>query len=63
ALKTDFWGTGSLIKDFGPINHKNPIGIAFGKPMTINGSGKKEHEQITAFIQEQLGRWEKDRDQ
>jgi 1-acyl-sn-glycerol-3-phosphate acyltransferase len=57
ALKTDFWGTGALIKDFGPINSGKTIHIEYGSPITVSGSGKNEHEQVTAFIKNRLLGW------
>ena len=57
ALKTDFWGTGALIKDFGPINSGRTIHIECGPPITVSGSGKSEHEQVVAFIKERLLGW------
>jgi len=57
ALKTDFWGTGTLIKDFGPINSGQTIYIECGEPITVSGSGKNEHEQVVAFIKKRLLGW------
>jgi len=57
ALKTDFWGTGSLIKDFGPINSGQTIHVEYGPPITVSGSGKNEHAQIVAFIKSRLLGW------
>lgn len=57
ALKTDFWGTGKLIKDFGPLHPGRTIYFEFGAPMEIHGSGKEEHEQIMEFIRGRLARW------
>ncbi|WP_308774418.1 lysophospholipid acyltransferase family protein [uncultured Bilophila sp.] len=57
ALKTDAWGNGNLLKDFGPINAKKAIHFEFGAPMRIEGTGKAEHLRITEFITERLGAW------
>jgi 1-acyl-sn-glycerol-3-phosphate acyltransferase len=57
ALKTDFWGSGALLKDFGPINSGKTIHIEFGSPIAVSGSGKDEHEQVVAFIRERLLSW------
>jgi len=57
ALKTDFWGTGALLKDFGPINTGIPIHIEFGEPVSVSGSGKTEHERVVAFIRDRITSW------
>lgn len=57
ALKTDFWGTGALLKDFGPIRTGTPIHIEFGEPMDVSGAGKAEHERTVAFIRQRLTSW------
>lgn len=57
AIKTDFWGNGKIFKDIGPVNRKKPIHITFGKPLTINGSGKEEHKFIIDFISNHLQSW------
>jgi 1-acyl-sn-glycerol-3-phosphate acyltransferase len=61
ALKTDFWGTGALIKDFGPLHPGRTIHFEFGSPLEIHGSGKEEHEQIMAFIRSRLDDWQRER--
>ena len=58
ALKTDFWGNGSLIRDLGPINRKENIHVAFGKPMTFDEYGKNTNEKIIEFIEEKLKQWD-----
>jgi 1-acyl-sn-glycerol-3-phosphate acyltransferase len=57
AIKTDFWGNGRLIKEFGPIDRTKPIHMVFGEPMTIEGNGKKEHAAIVEFIQSHMMEW------
>jgi 1-acyl-sn-glycerol-3-phosphate acyltransferase len=57
ALKTDFWGNGSLVKDFGPLRLGKTIHFEFGEPIEIKGQGRQEHERIMEFIQTRLGRW------
>ncbi len=58
ALKTDFWGNGRFLKDFGPLNLDKPIHFEFGEPIEITGNGKQEHEQVMEFIQTRLARWQ-----
>ncbi len=58
AIKTDFWGNGKLIKEIGKLDHRKIIHMKFGEPMTIDGNGKEENQQIISFIQENLKLWE-----
>jgi 1-acyl-sn-glycerol-3-phosphate acyltransferase len=60
ALKTDAWGTGKIIRDFGPVDKKKRVYFAFGEPMRITGRGAEEHEKVIAFIQEHLEEWGKE---
>lgn len=57
ALKTDFWGNGKIIRDFGKIDRKKPIHIKFGEPITIEGSGKEQNKKIIEFISDNLFKW------
>ncbi len=58
ALKTDFWGQGKLIKDFGGIFPEKLVHFHFGAPMEIIGKGQQEHEYIVKFIGQHVKRWE-----
>jgi len=60
AIKTDFWGNGKLIKEFGPIDRHKPIHIKFGEPFRIIGNGKEENQRIIDFIQSNLEKWKSD---
>lgn len=60
AIKTDFWGTGKLIKDWGIVHRKKPIHIEFGEPIEITGTGKEEHAKIVEFIETRVRKWEKE---
>ena len=57
ALKTDAWGVGRWVKDFGKIHAKIPAHICFGEPMTVSGNGRGEQERIVGFIREKLEEW------
>ena len=57
AVKTDFWGNGMLIKDFGPLHLEKTIYFEFGEPIEIKGQGRHEHERIMEFIQTRLAQW------
>lgn len=54
ALKTDAWGIGKIIKDFGKIDPSKPICFFIGKPFYIENKGLKEHLQIIEFIEHSL---------
>jgi 1-acyl-sn-glycerol-3-phosphate acyltransferase len=57
ALKTDAWGIGGRLKDFGKINPAIPVRICFGEPLHVKGSGKEEHNYIVDFITAKLNSW------
>ena len=57
ALKTDAWGLGRRIKDFGEINPATPVRICFGDPLYVTGKGKAEHNLIVEFITDKLNAW------
>ena len=58
ALKTDAWGVGKRIKDFGKIDPTRSVRFAFGEPFEVTGSGKEAHQTIIEFIKEKLAAWE-----
>ena len=57
ALKTDAWGTGRILKDFGGIDPSKKVHFAFGEPLRIEGRGDEEHKKVMAFIQGRLEEW------
>ena len=57
ALKTDAWGNGKYLKDYGKVDISKKVWFAFGKPMTITGRGDAEHQQIIEFISGKLKEW------
>ncbi|MBF0327997.1 MAG: 1-acyl-sn-glycerol-3-phosphate acyltransferase [Nitrospirae bacterium] len=57
ALKTDAWGNGKRLKDFGKISPDKTAHIAFGKPLFIKDRGTEEHNLIIDFIAKKLGEW------
>jgi 1-acyl-sn-glycerol-3-phosphate acyltransferase len=58
ALKTDAWGNGRFIKDFGKINPKKTVHFAFHEPVTVEGNGKDTQQLIVSFIQSKLAEWD-----
>jgi 1-acyl-sn-glycerol-3-phosphate acyltransferase len=57
AIKTDFWGEGKYLHDLGPLDRSQPIHMAFGAPMNIEGNGKEQHQQCIDFIQSHMDSW------
>jgi 1-acyl-sn-glycerol-3-phosphate acyltransferase len=58
ALKTDAWGNGKILKDYGRIDPSKKVRFAFGKPLWVRDRGTGEHEEVLAFITGKLGEWE-----
>ncbi len=57
AVKTDFWGNGKWMKEFGPLSPGRDIHMVFGKSMTVSGNGRKEHQETIEFILSHLEAW------
>jgi 1-acyl-sn-glycerol-3-phosphate acyltransferase len=57
ALKTDAWGTGRVLKDFGRVDPSRPVRFAFGPPMEVKGRGDEEHRKVIEFISTKLLQW------
>ncbi len=57
ALKTDAWGNGKFLKDFGRIAPAKTVHIAFGSPLRVRDRGNDEHQQIIDFITGKLKEW------
>ena len=57
ALKTDAWSTGRIIRDLGRIYPQRMVRFSFGKPLTIHGAGRAQHEEIVHFITSKLDTW------
>jgi 1-acyl-sn-glycerol-3-phosphate acyltransferase len=57
ALKTDAWGNGRRLKDFGRIDPSKKVYFSFGKPMRVKNRGVEEHNAIIAYIEEHLKKW------
>ena len=58
ALKTDAWGNGKRLKDFGRIDPLKKVYFSFGEPFEVKGKGTEEHQQIIDFIQGNLTKWQ-----
>jgi 1-acyl-sn-glycerol-3-phosphate acyltransferase len=57
ALRSDAWGNGWLLKDFGWVRPKLPVHFKFGQAIDIQGNGKEEHSAMLKFIAENLKSW------
>ncbi len=57
ALRTDAWGNGKLLKDFGPVDPALPVHIEFGEPLAVHGRGDEEHHRVVEFITGKLQSW------
>lgn len=60
ALKTDAWGNGKYIKDFGRMDPSKKVHFAFGKPLWVKDRGSEEHQEVIEFIRSRLREWEKE---
>ncbi len=59
ALKTDAWGSGWPLKDFGRIRPERLIHFSFGQSMKVEGNGREEHRKVIEFIRGKLEQWSK----
>jgi len=60
ALKTDAWGVGSIIRDFGKIQPQKNVHFCFGDPITVTGNGREAHQAGVDFITNKLKCWIQD---
>ena len=60
ALKTDAWGNGKWLKDLGRIHPDKAVHFAFGEPITIEGRGSQQQQDVIRFIQSKLNEWDED---
>ncbi len=57
ALRTDAWGNGRRIKDFGPVRPGLPVRFRFGPPIPPDRKGTEAHRACVAFLRETLAGW------
>lgn len=57
ALKTDMLGIGKLCRDLGPVYPHKDVWFEFGAPLTIEGNGQQQQQQVIEFISTCLERW------
>jgi len=58
AIKTDAWTNGKFIKDLGKICPEVATHFAFDAPITIEGKGREEQQQIIDFIAGKINSWQ-----
>lgn len=59
AIKTDAWGNGKFLKDFGKMDPSKTVRFAFGEPLWIHDRGNEEHDKVVGFIADKFREWEK----
>jgi len=57
AVKTDFWETGRILRDFGRVHPERDILFAFGPPIDPARLGRATHRAILGFLIERLSAW------
>jgi hypothetical protein len=57
AIKSDAWGMGRLLKDFGAVDPEKDVHIKFGAALTVEGNGRAEHAAVCQFISTNLAGW------
>jgi 1-acyl-sn-glycerol-3-phosphate acyltransferase len=57
ALKTDAWGNGKILKDFGKMDPSKKVHFSFGEPLVIKDRGTEEQEKVLEFIGSRLKEW------
>lgn len=57
AVKTDFLGTGKIIKDFGEVDPSKPIHIACGPLISPELGSKEMHAKCLEFIEAKFSSW------
>jgi 1-acyl-sn-glycerol-3-phosphate acyltransferase len=58
AVKTDAWGNGRWLRDFGRIDPALEVHFAFGQAMEVTGSGQETQAAVITFIEAHLRRWQ-----
>lgn len=57
AVRSDAWGIGRIVKEFGRIDPSRPVRLAFGDPILVSGRGTDAHHATTEFIRTTLQSW------
>lgn len=57
AVRSDAWGIGRFIKEFGKIDVSRPVRLAFGQPLKVEGRGNSTHQAVIRYIVDHLQAW------
>jgi 1-acyl-sn-glycerol-3-phosphate acyltransferase len=57
AVRSDAWGIGKFIKEFGKVDVSRPVRFAFGQPLMVEGRGNTTHQEVIRYISEHLEAW------
>ena len=57
AVRSDAWGNGKWLKDFGRIDPTLPVRFAFGAPVAVEGRGTAAQQAVLQFITNHLLAW------
>jgi len=57
ALKTDAWGTGKYLRDFGPVDPTREVRFCFGEAMEVGNNEREVHQATVDFIADRLKAW------
>jgi 1-acyl-sn-glycerol-3-phosphate acyltransferase len=57
AVRSDAWGIGRVVKEFGRIDPALPVRLAFGEPIAVSGRGTEAHRAAVEFIRTTLQNW------
>jgi 1-acyl-sn-glycerol-3-phosphate acyltransferase len=57
AIRTDFMGTGKLIRDLGPVQRSKPLRFQFGPAVPVTGNGRDAHQSVVNFITQRMVEW------
>ena len=60
ALKTDFLSLGKICRDLGPVHPERAVRFEFGAPLTIEGNGQAQQQQVIDFISSCFKRWKEE---
>lgn len=60
AIRTDFWSSGKLIRDLGPLYPERPIHMSFGEAFSVEKSGREAHQKVVEYIRIHLKKWDRE---
>lgn len=57
ALKTNAWGNGRLLKDYGRFRPQERFFFEFGEPIHVDNNERAAHQAVIDFIESRLTEW------